>query len=111
MEKYDSKVFKTSLIGEPVIVFCGTAGQKFLFSNENNLVNLWWPKSVRKLFNSALVNVVGDEAKRMRKMLSTFLTPNALKGYTQKIDLVTRQHIAIHWEGDQNGTQGHFAPF
>ncbi|KAF2314570.1 hypothetical protein GH714_027697 [Hevea brasiliensis] len=103
MEKYDSRVFKTSLLGEPSIVFCGTAGHKFIFSNENKLVNLWWPSSTRKLFKSSLVNLVGDEAKRIRKMLMTFLSPDALKSFTERIDMVTQEHIRKHWDGKEEG--------
>ncbi|KAL3585650.1 hypothetical protein D5086_012517 [Populus alba] len=39
MAKFSSKVFKTSLFCEPTAVFCGAAGNKFLFSNENKLVS------------------------------------------------------------------------
>ncbi|KDP27043.1 hypothetical protein JCGZ_20978 [Jatropha curcas] len=37
MSKYSNKVFKTSLFCEPAAVFCGVAGNNFLFSNENKL--------------------------------------------------------------------------
>ncbi|CAK7351711.1 unnamed protein product [Dovyalis caffra] len=62
-----------------MVVFCGPTGNKFLFSNENKLVNLWWPTSVKKLLKSSVVNVVGDEVKRMRKILLTSVDPDALK--------------------------------
>ncbi|RZC91754.1 hypothetical protein C5167_027822 [Papaver somniferum] len=44
--KYSSQVFRTSLIGENVIVIGGTASRnKFLFSNEgeDKLINAWYP--------------------------------------------------------------------
>jgi len=99
MKKYNPQVFKTSLFGETVAVFCGPAGNKFLFSNENKLVNLWWPTSVKKLMKSSLSNVVGDDAKRMRKMLLTSLDRDALKRYIDRMDLVAQNHIRTHWEG------------
>uniref|UniRef100_F6GUN7 Beta-amyrin 28-oxidase n=1 Tax=Vitis vinifera TaxID=29760 RepID=F6GUN7_VITVI len=101
MDKYDSGVFKTSLLGEPMMVFCGPAGNKFLFGNENKLVSVWWPSSVRKLFRSCLVTATGDEAKRMRRMLLTFLNPDALKRYVETMDLVTQHHIRTQWEGNE----------
>ncbi|XP_052308844.1 beta-amyrin 28-monooxygenase isoform X4 [Populus trichocarpa] len=101
MEKHDPQVFKTSLFGETVAVFCGPAGNKFLFSNENKLVNLWWPRSVKKLLKSSLVNVAGDEAKRIRRILLTFLDPDALKRYIERMDLVTQHHISTLWEGKE----------
>lgn len=101
MEKHDPQVFKTSLFGETVAVFCGPAGNKFLFSNENKLVNLWWPRSVKKLLKSSLVNVAGDEAKRIKRILLTFLDPDALKRYIERMDLVTQHHISTLWEGKE----------
>lgn len=50
MAKYSPDVFKTSLIGEPVVVLCGSAGHKFLSSNENKLVAIWFPPAVAKVF-------------------------------------------------------------
>ncbi|KAF7130534.1 hypothetical protein RHSIM_Rhsim10G0067900 [Rhododendron simsii] len=35
---YSSNVFKTSLAGSPVVVFCGVNGNRFLCSNKNELV-------------------------------------------------------------------------
>ncbi|KAJ6714183.1 CYTOCHROME P450 26 [Salix viminalis] len=99
MEKYNPQVFKTSLLGESMAVFCGPAGNKFLFSNENKLVNLWWPRSVKKLLESSLVNVVGDEAKKMKRMIMTSLDQDALKRYVGRMDLATQHHIRKHWEG------------
>ncbi|XP_011048247.1 PREDICTED: beta-amyrin 28-oxidase-like [Populus euphratica] len=101
MKKYNPQVFKTSLFGETVAVFCGPAGNKFLFHNENKLVNLWWPTSVKKLMKSSLSNVVGDDAKRMRKMLLTSLDRDALKRYIDRMDLVAQNHIRTHWEGKE----------
>lgn len=40
-EKHDSRVFKTCMRGENMMVFWDTAGNKFLFSNENKLVGRW----------------------------------------------------------------------
>ncbi|KAJ7009402.1 hypothetical protein D5086_000030 [Populus alba] len=99
MNKYDSPVFKTSLFGETVAVFVGPAGNKFLFSKENKLVNVWWPTSVKKLMKLSLANVVGDEAKTPRKILMTSVDRDALKRYIDRMDLVAQNHIRTHWEG------------
>ncbi|KAK2969226.1 hypothetical protein RJ640_003460, partial [Escallonia rubra] len=48
--KYSSKVFKTSLIGQPMAFLCGPEGNKFLFSNEKKLVRVWYPISLQKIF-------------------------------------------------------------
>ncbi|CAA2933723.1 beta-amyrin 28-oxidase-like [Olea europaea subsp. europaea] len=103
MEKYQSpEVFKTSLMGEPVAVLCSPAGNKFLFSNENKLVTIWWPNSVRKLLGPCLATTSGDEGKQMRKMLSCFITPDAFtRLYIKTMDVVAQQHINTHWLGKE----------
>ncbi|KAK7318772.1 hypothetical protein RJT34_03479 [Clitoria ternatea] len=99
MDKYDSRVFKTSMFGDPIVVFCGPAGNKFLFSNENKNVQVWWPSSVRKLLRLSLVNKVGDEAKMMRRLLMSFLNAETLRNFLPKMDTIAQHHIMTHWEG------------
>ncbi|KAJ8635103.1 hypothetical protein MRB53_009370 [Persea americana] len=86
MEKYSSQIFKTSLLWEPIAVFCGPAGNKFLFSNENKLVQTWWPTSVQKIFTFSLIISVGDKAKLTRRLLMTYLKPEALQRYVGFMD-------------------------
>nr|XP_043634648.1 beta-amyrin 28-monooxygenase-like [Erigeron canadensis] len=95
-------VFKTSLLGDRVAVLCGPAGNKFLFGNENKLVAAWWPFPVRKLFGKCLITIRGDEAKWMRKMLLSYLGPDAFAShYAATMDVVTRSHIETHWRGKE----------
>lgn len=99
-DKYKSQVFKTSMMGERMAVLCGPAGNKFLFSNENKLVTVWWPSSVRKLLGPCLATSGGDEGKQMRRMVSYFVTPDAFtRLYIKTMDLVSQQHINTHWLG------------
>ncbi|XP_057953085.1 beta-amyrin 28-monooxygenase-like [Malania oleifera] len=99
MDKHNSRIFRTSLLGENIAVLCGPPGNKFLFGNENKLVALWWPSPIRKLFGCSLISMVGDEAKRVRKMLMTFLGPEALARYITDMDNVTQHHFRTHWDG------------
>ncbi|XP_020215132.1 beta-amyrin 28-monooxygenase isoform X2 [Cajanus cajan] len=101
MEKYDSRVFKTLLFGNPMAVFCGPAGNKFLFSNENKNVQVWWPSSVKKLLRLSLVNKVGDEAKVVRKLLMSFLNAETLRNYLPKMDTIAQRHIDTYWKGKE----------
>nr|GMD72831.1 beta-amyrin 28-oxidase-like isoform X1 [Ipomoea batatas] len=102
MSKYKSEVFKTCLLGEPVVVLSGPAGNKFLYSNGNKLVTTWWPTSVQKLLGTCLTTSVGDEAKQMKKLMSYFVSPDALeKLYIKNMDFVTQQHIKNHWQGKE----------
>ncbi|KAK3015543.1 hypothetical protein RJ639_006225 [Escallonia herrerae] len=99
MTKYSSNVFKTSLLGEKAAVFCGASGNKFLFSNENKLVEAWWPASVDKIFPSSNGSSK-EEAIKMRKMLPNFFKPEALKQYVGVMDHITQRHFASGWENN-----------
>lgn len=82
LNKYKpSLVFKTSIFGEKVAIMCGATSNKFLYSNENKLVQAWWPKSVDKIFPSSTQTSSKEEAKKMRKLLPNFLKPEALQRY------------------------------
>ncbi|PSR85464.1 Beta-amyrin 28-oxidase [Actinidia chinensis var. chinensis] len=96
--KYSSYVFRTSLFGSPTIVLCGSAGNKFLFSNENKLVQSWWPNSVNKIFPSSTQTSSKEESIRLRKMLPNFLKPEALRRYIGVMDVVASRHFASDWE-------------
>ncbi|CAA3009282.1 beta-amyrin 28-oxidase-like [Olea europaea subsp. europaea] len=98
MAKYSSKVFKTHLLGEKAAVFCGAAGNKFLFSNENKLVQTWWPASFDKVFPSSNQTSSKEEAIKMRKMLPNFLKPEALQRYISIMDHIAQRHFADDWE-------------
>ncbi|KAK4414914.1 Beta-amyrin 28-monooxygenase [Sesamum alatum] len=96
--KYSSSVFRTHLLGEKAVVFCGASGNKFLFSNENKLVQAWWPSSVDKVFPSSTQTSSKEEAIKMRKMLPNFLKPEALQRYVGIMDHIAGRHFADGWE-------------
>lgn len=98
MAKYSSTVFKTHLLGEQAAVFCGASGNKFLFSNENKLVQAWWPSSVDKVFPSSTQTSSKEEAIKMRKMLPNFFKPEALQRYVGIMDHIAQRHFASGWE-------------
>ncbi|GLT28639.1 hypothetical protein SLA2020_035550 [Shorea laevis] len=98
MLRYSSNVFKTHIFGRPMAVFCGSAGNKFLFSNENKLVTSWWPDSVNKVFPSSTQTSSQEESKKMRKFLPQFLKPEALQSYIGIMDTIAQRHFASDWE-------------
>ncbi|KAM7477447.1 hypothetical protein LguiA_025660 [Lonicera macranthoides] len=101
MSKYSPKVFKTSLLKEKIAVFCGVEGNKFLFSNENKLVQAWWPASIDKIFPPANENQLSSskkEAMKVRKMMPNFFKPESLRVYIGIMDQVTEIHFASGWD-------------
>ncbi|KAE8733367.1 Detected protein of confused Function [Hibiscus syriacus] len=84
--KYSPDVFRTSLLGEDMAIFCGAAGNKFLFSGQNKYVTSWWPDSIKKaLMDPASVdNSSKEESTKLRAYLPPFLKPDPsfFKKYT-----------------------------
>ncbi|CAI9116564.1 OLC1v1017747C1 [Oldenlandia corymbosa var. corymbosa] len=100
MNKYSSKVFRTSLIGESVAILGNNAeGNKFLFSNEKKLVQVWWPSSVEKIFATSENNKSTNEyLKGMRKLFPLILKPDVLVEHIGKMDDVVKQHFQTYWK-------------
>ncbi|KAH7849773.1 hypothetical protein Vadar_022766 [Vaccinium darrowii] len=98
ISKYSSYIYKTNLMREPTVVFCGATAHKFLFSNENKLVQSWWPSSVDKIFPSSNQTSSKEEAIKMRKMLPNFFKPEALQRYIGIMDTIAQRHFAAEWE-------------
>ncbi|XP_061365938.1 beta-amyrin 28-monooxygenase-like [Gastrolobium bilobum] len=104
IKKYSSQVFKTSIIGEPTVMFCGSACNKFLFSNENKLVVSWWPDNVNKIFPTSLETSSKEEAIKMRKIFPQLLNPQALQCYIGTMDTFAQRHFASDWENKTHVT-------
>ncbi|CAJ1937186.1 unnamed protein product [Sphenostylis stenocarpa] len=98
MIKYSSDLFKTSILGERAVVFCGAASNKFIFSNENKHVAAWWPDSVNKIFPTTMLTNSKEESKKMRKLLPQFLKPEALQRYVPIMDSLAQTHFSSLWD-------------
>ncbi|KAF2283534.1 hypothetical protein GH714_011883 [Hevea brasiliensis] len=109
-KKYSSKLFKTSLLGQPMVLLCNAEGNKFVFSNENRLFTTWWPSSIDKFFDTHNASK-SEEAMKMRKFVTPVLKPDTLRKYVHIIDAKTRQHLRAHWDGKQviEKPFGHFS--
>ncbi|KAH7847150.1 hypothetical protein Vadar_022544 [Vaccinium darrowii] len=95
--KYSSYVFKTSLIGSPVVVFGGLNGHQFLFSNENKLVQVWFPPAIYKIFGIAAADSK-EEVIKIRNFIQTMTKPVALKGHIGLMDTCTNWYFNTYWE-------------
>ncbi|KAI5668430.1 hypothetical protein M9H77_18283 [Catharanthus roseus] len=100
MEKYSQEVFKTSLLGEKLAIFCGAQGNKFLFTNDSKLLISWWPQSMKKalLFPEFVENSLKEVSALKRSFLHDILKPEALKQYIPVMDELAREHIEKEWE-------------
>ncbi|KAM7480907.1 hypothetical protein LguiB_005490 [Lonicera macranthoides] len=101
MAKYCPAIFSTNIIGEQCAVMCGAAGNKFLFSNENKLVEVWWPSNMDKVFPSSTQTTSKEETLKLRRILPNFFKPNMLERYVGTMDKVAQDHFAASWENQE----------
>lgn len=97
--KYSPDVFRTSLLGENLAVFCGAPGNKFMFSGDNKYVKTWWPSSTKKalLFPETMNDFSKQDTKKMRTYLPDFLKPEALQYYIPIMDSMAKDHFSREW--------------
>lgn len=101
MRAHSPKIFKTNILGEKTVVFCGPSGNKFLWANEQKLVTAWRPHSMQKLVRSyqsstPAQNPSVDNTKVLRS--PGFLKPEALSRFMGMMDSITQQHMKMHWD-------------
>ncbi|KAK2987734.1 hypothetical protein RJ640_016832 [Escallonia rubra] len=90
------------MAGETVAVFCGAAGNKFLFSNENKLVVSWLPSTFLKIINAKHKETGAIlQSKMLRSILPEFLKPEALQKYVPIMDRMAMQHLERDWSDVQ----------
>ncbi|KAL2503479.1 Cytochrome [Abeliophyllum distichum] len=99
MDKYSPEVFRTSLLGEKMAIFCGSQGNKFLFTNENKLLTSWWPQSMKKalLFPEFIESNLKEVSALKRSFHHDILKPEALKKYIPVMDALAREHLDADW--------------
>ncbi|KAJ8264418.1 hypothetical protein GJAV_G00148930 [Gymnothorax javanicus] len=92
-EKYGN-VFKTHLLGKPVVRVTGAENIRKILLGEHSLVCTQWPKSTRIILGpNTLVNSVGDLHKQKRKILSKVFSRTALETYIPQLQDVVRSEI------------------
>ncbi|MCD7465369.1 hypothetical protein HAX54_001178 [Datura stramonium] len=99
--KYSSKIFSTSLIGHPMVFLSGAEGNKFLFSNETKLVQVWWPSSVDRIFPKTHQKANHEDFATTRKLLSAPLRSESLQRFVGIADAILRRHLQTDWNCPQ----------
>ncbi|KAK2824679.1 hypothetical protein Q5P01_021854 [Channa striata] len=93
-ERY-GKVFKTHLLGKPVIRVTGAENIRKILLGEHSLVCTQWPKSTRIILGpNTLVNSIGDLHKKKRKILAKVFSRGALESYLPRLQDVVKSEIA-----------------
>ncbi|XP_047207195.1 cytochrome P450 26B1 [Girardinichthys multiradiatus] len=88
-------VFKTHLLGKPLIRVTGAENIRKILLGEHSLVCTQWPQSTRIILGpNTLVNSVGDIHKRKRKILAKVFSRGALESYLPQVQDVIKTEIA-----------------
>ncbi|KAH9298996.1 hypothetical protein KI387_030678, partial [Taxus chinensis] len=94
------QVFKTSLIGHPTVVLCGSSGNRFVLSNEEKLVLMSLPNAFLKLMGQdSVLGKTEEEHRIIRTALARALGPQALQNYVAKMSSEIQHHINQKWKG------------
>lgn len=99
MQKY-GPVPKLSLFGKPTVFISGQAANKLLFASDSSSLAYIQTQSIRMTLGERnLLELRGENHKRVRDALTSFWKPESLKHYIAKIDEEVRLHIQMHWQG------------
>ncbi|CAH2299331.1 cytochrome P450 26B1, partial [Pelobates cultripes] len=94
-EKYGN-VFKTHLLGRPLIRVTGAENVRKILMGEHHLVSTEWPRSTRMLLGpNSLANSIGDIHRHKRKVFSKIFSQEALETYLPKIQLVIQDTLRV----------------
>ncbi|KAM3672975.1 cytochrome P450 26B1 isoform X1 [Ammospiza nelsoni] len=92
-EKYGN-VFKTHLLGRPLVRVTGAENVRKILMGEHHLVSTEWPRSTRMLLGpNTVANSIGDIHRHKRKVFSKIFSHEALESYLPKIQLVIKDTL------------------
>ncbi|PSR96288.1 Cytochrome P450 716B1 like [Actinidia chinensis var. chinensis] len=104
-------ISKLSLFGKPTVFIHGQAANKFVFTSDSSTISNQQVASVRAILGERnITELSGEDHKRVRDALVSFLKPECLKQYIEKMDAEVRRHIDMHWEGHQKVTVRQMSP-
>nr|XP_043620050.1 taxadiene 5-alpha hydroxylase-like [Erigeron canadensis] len=93
-------IWKTRLFGYPTVVLHGIAANKFVYTCDGNILTNKQPPSISRIMGTRnIIELTGDDHKRVRGALVSFLKPDVLKQYVAKVDEEIQNHLETHWRG------------
>ncbi|KAF4102087.1 hypothetical protein G5714_016887 [Onychostoma macrolepis] len=96
-------VFKTHLLGKPLIRVTGAENIRKILLGEHSLVCTQWPQSTRIILGpNTLVNSVGDLHKRKRKILAKVFCRGALEAYLPRLQDVCESCSVCIWRSSKS---------
>ncbi|TXG52331.1 hypothetical protein EZV62_021500 [Acer yangbiense] len=97
-------VSNLSLFGTPTVFLNGQTTNKLVYTCDGNTLANQQPPSIRRICSEKnITELRGDEHKRVRDALVSFLKPEVLKQYVGKMDEEIRKHLEMHWQAKGHG--------
>ncbi|XP_028262289.1 cytochrome P450 26B1 [Parambassis ranga] len=94
-QKYGN-VFKTHLLGRPLIRVTGAENVRKVLMGEHTLVTVDWPQSTSTLLGpNSLANSIGDIHRKRRKVFAKVFSHEALESYLPKIQQVIQESLRV----------------
>ncbi|XP_077445608.1 cytochrome P450 26B1 [Stigmatopora argus] len=89
-------VFKTHLLGRPLIRVTGAENVRKVLMGEHTLVTVDWPQSTAALLGpNSLANSIGDIHRKRRKVFAKVFSHEALESYLPKIQQVIQESLRV----------------
>ncbi|XP_016556776.1 LOW QUALITY PROTEIN: cytochrome P450 716B1-like [Capsicum annuum] len=101
VQKY-GPVSKLSLFGKPTVFIYGQAANKFVFSSDDAVLTNQQTQSVKMILGDrCLLELNGEDHRRVRDALESFLKPDRLKLYVGKMEQEVRNHLETYWKDNR----------
>ncbi|OVA06097.1 Cytochrome P450 [Macleaya cordata] len=95
-------ISKLNLFGASTVFLTGPTANKFLFTNDGTVIANQQPKPIKMILGDRnLTELRGEDHKRVRGAIVSFLKPEVLKKNVVKMDGMVRQHFETQWKGRQ----------
>ncbi|KAM0941164.1 putative taxane 13-alpha-hydroxylase [Dioscorea sansibarensis] len=87
-------VFKTSLMGCPTVIVTGRAGNKFVFSADDETLSVKQPPAVVMLVGKCnMLELTGPRYKLVKSVVMRFLKPEAIQEYIEPMDSILKNTV------------------
>ncbi|CAK9152090.1 unnamed protein product [Ilex paraguariensis] len=101
IKKY-GPISKLNVFVTPTVLLHGQAANKFIYTCDSNILVNKQPASLRRLCGERnILELTGEDHRRMRAALVSFLKPEVLRQYVGKMDEEVRMHLQMHWHDKQ----------
>lgn len=105
LKKHKTQVFKTNILGENTVFFSGQDANKFITTNEQKLVRVWFPHSQQHLFgvgknNSSQNNNIQQKSPPGIARLYGFFKPETK--FVENFDSLMKQQLSKYCEFKEN---------